>query len=72
MRHRFDPWVGKIPWRRVSQPSLVFLSRESHGQKSLHGQNPMDRRLQSIELKIVKTEVTYTCACMLRTFLALM
>ena len=72
MRHRFDPWVGKIPWRRASQPSLVFLPRESHGQKSLHGQNPMDRRLQSIESKIVKTEVTYTCARMLHTFLALM
>ena len=22
---RFDPWVGKIPWRREWQPSPVFL-----------------------------------------------
>ena len=22
---RFDPWVGKIPWRRAWQPTLVFL-----------------------------------------------
>ena len=20
-RHRFDPWVGKIPWRRAWQPT---------------------------------------------------
>ena len=24
-RHRFDPWVGKIPWRREWQPTPVFL-----------------------------------------------
>ena len=28
---RFDPWVGKIPWRRAEQPPPVFLPRESHG-----------------------------------------
>ena len=36
-RCRFDPWVGKIPWRRVWQPTLVFLPGESHGQRSLLG-----------------------------------
>ena len=30
-----DPWVGKIPWRRAWQPTLVFLPRESYGQRSL-------------------------------------
>ena len=30
-RHwRFDPWVGKIPWRRAWQLTQVFLSREFH------------------------------------------
>ena len=24
-RHKFDPWVGKIPWRRKWQPSPVCL-----------------------------------------------
>ena len=24
-RHRFYPWVGKIPWRKKWQPSFVFL-----------------------------------------------
>ena len=27
----FDPSMGKIPWRREWQSTLVFLSRESHG-----------------------------------------
>ena len=25
----FDPWVGKIPWRRAWQPTPVFLPGES-------------------------------------------
>ena len=33
-RHRFDPWVGKIPWRRKWQLTLVFLPGKSHGQRS--------------------------------------
>ena len=33
----FDPWVGKIPWKRAWQPTPVFLPGESHGQKSLVG-----------------------------------
>ena len=36
-RCRFDPWVGKIPWRRAWQPTPVFLPGESHGQRSLGG-----------------------------------
>ena len=35
--HRFDPWVGKIRWRRAWQPSPVFLPVEFHGQSSLAG-----------------------------------
>ena len=33
-RHRFDPWVRKIPWRRAWQPTPVFLPGESHGQRA--------------------------------------
>ena len=36
-RHVFDPWVGKIPWRRKWQPSPAFLPGKSHGQRSLVG-----------------------------------
>ena len=31
----FNSWVGKIPWRRKWQPTPVFLSGESYGQRSL-------------------------------------
>ena len=34
-RRGFDPWVGKIPWRSVWQPTPVFLPGELHGQRSL-------------------------------------
>ena len=39
-RHGFDPWIGKIPWRRAWQPSPVFLSGREHGLKSLAGYSP--------------------------------
>ena len=35
-----DPWVWKIPWRRKWQPTPVFLSEKSPGQKSLVGYSP--------------------------------
>jgi len=36
----FDPWVGKIPWRRAQQSAPVFLPAKSHGQRSLTGDSP--------------------------------
>ena len=40
-RHRFDPWVEKIPWRRRKWKSTpVLLPGESHGQRSLEGYSP--------------------------------
>ena len=39
-RRRFDPWVGKIPWRREWLPTPVFLPRKFHGQRSLEGYSP--------------------------------
>ena len=44
MRSRFNPWVGKILWRRAWQPTLVFLPGESHGQRSLSGYSPWDHK----------------------------
>ena len=32
MKCGFNPWVGKIPWRRAWQPTPVFLPGESRGQ----------------------------------------
>ena len=27
----FNPWVGKLPWRRKWQPTPAFLPEKSHG-----------------------------------------
>ena len=43
-RHGFNPWVGKIPWRRAWQPTPVFLSGRSHGPRSLSGCSPWGRK----------------------------
>ena len=37
---RFDPGVGKIPWRRKWQPAPVLLPGELHGQRILVGCSP--------------------------------
>ena len=39
-RHRFNPWVVKIPWKRAWQPTPVFLPGEFQGQRRLMGYNP--------------------------------
>jgi len=39
-RPEFDPWVGKIPWRRACLPTPVFLPGESYRQRSLAGYSP--------------------------------
>ena len=44
MRLRFDPWVGKIPWRMAWQPTPVVLPGESHGHRSLEGYRPQGHK----------------------------
>ena len=41
-RWKFDPWVGKIPWRKEWLPNPVFLPGEFHGQTSLAGYGQWD------------------------------
>ena len=43
-RHKFDPWVRKIPWRRAWQPTPVVLPRESYGQRILAGYSPWSHK----------------------------
>ena len=40
----FNPWVGKIPWRREWKPTTVFLPGKSRGQWSLAGYTPWGRK----------------------------
>ena len=53
-RHGFDPWVGKIPWRREWQPTPVFLLGESHGQgawrATVHGFTTSQTQLKQLSM----------------------
>ena len=41
-RPGFNPWVGKIPWRRERLPTPVFWPREFHGLYSPWGSKESD------------------------------
>ena len=43
-RPKFNPWVGKIPWRRKWHPTPVFLAVEFHRQRSLVEYSSWDRK----------------------------
>ena len=43
-RPGFEPWVGKIPWRRKWQSTPVLLPGKSHGQRSLVGYSLWGRK----------------------------
>ena len=43
-RSRFDPWVGKISWRRKWQLTQVFLHGESQRQWSLVDYSPQGHK----------------------------
>ena len=62
----FNPWTGKIPWRRKWQLTPVFFSGEFHGQRSLAGYSPWvgvaksQTRMSDIN---GKTTYVYVCIC---------
>ena len=41
-RHGFNPWVGKIPWRRKWQPTPIFLPGKSLVGYSQWGRKDLD------------------------------
>ena len=43
-RHRFNPWVGKIPWRKKWLPTPVFLPGKFHRQQSLAAYSLWDHK----------------------------
>ena len=55
-RHRFDPWVGKIPWKRGWLPHCSILPGEFQGQRSLAGYNPWGHK----ELETTEQLSTHT------------
>jgi len=69
-RSGFDPWVGKIPYKRRWQPVPVFLPEKSHGQRSLVGCNPWGCKEQwTTEHKCVFNCVQHALCYAPRTFI---
>ena len=56
-RHEFNPWVGKIPWRRKWQPTPVFLPGEFHGQRSLEGYSPWGHKESDLTEQLTHTHI---------------
>ena len=52
-RNRFSPWIRKIPWRRVWQPTPVLLPGKFYGQRS-----GWATVLRITELGMTETEAT--------------
>ena len=63
-RHRFDPWVRKIPWRGKWQPTPVLLPGKSHGQRRLAGYSPWGRKeWDTTEQPYMGPDVCCACVC---------
>ena len=60
----FDPWVGKIPWRRKQQLTPVFLDKEkSHGQRSLTGSSPWGSKEWDVAERLNNSKFTEQLLC---------
>ena len=57
-RQEFDPWVGKIPWKRKWQPTPLLLPGESHGQRRLSNYNPWGHK--DLDTTVTKHAQTHT------------
>ena len=56
-RHRFDPWIRKISWRRNWQPTPVFLPGKCHGQRKLWATQSMGSQRVRHDL-VTKKQIT--------------
>ena len=78
-RPGFDPWIGKIPWRRKWEPTPVFLSEKSHGWRSLVSYSPWGckepdttERLLFLSFSFFQGALIWACCFPdLRTFISL-
>jgi len=62
-RPRFDPWVGKFPWRRKWQFTPVLLPGKSHGQRSLVGYSPWGRKESDTNERLHFTHTVLHSGC---------
>ena len=55
-RHRFNSWVGKVPWKRAWQLPPILFPGESHGQRSCAGYSPWSRKeLGTTQVTLART-----------------
>ena len=45
---QFDPWVGKVPWRRHGNPLQYLCLENPHGQSRLEGYSPWGHKESNI------------------------
>ena len=65
---RFDPWVGKITWRRQWQPTPVLLPGKFHGLRRLVGYNPWDsKESDTTEWLQFQFQCVCVCVCVYKT-----
>ena len=58
-RPGFDPWVGKIPWRRERLPTPIFWPGEFHGVYSPWGHKELDTTFMLLHFRVAL--VVKTC-----------
>ena len=61
----FNPWVGKIPWRRERLPTPIFLLGELHGERSLAGYSSWG--LKEWDMTERQTHIQNLCSFMRNT-----
>ena len=54
--------VGSIPWRRKWQPTPVFLSGKSHGQRRLVGYHPWGHKIVGHDLATKQQQRQQQCS----------
>ena len=64
-RPGFNPWVGKIPWRRKWQLTPVLLPGKFHGWRSLVGYRPWDHKESDTteQLHYTYKRILNVCLC---------
>ena len=66
-RPRFDPWVGKIPWRRERLPTPAFWPGEFHGLYSQWGHKESNT-MEPLSLSIILPMKTSKILSILHVF----
>ena len=63
-RHWFDPWIGKISWKRKWQPTPVVLPGKSHGQRNVASCSPWGWKRVGHNWVTKQQQITLILCCM--------